>query len=176
MFGRGGEEIGALAAAGSPVQVVPGIAAASGMAAYAGIPLTHRDHAQACVFVTGHAKSGKLSVDWSVLIQPRQTVAIFMGLGQLPGLMKEFIANGADPRMPAAIIDNGTRPNQRVVTGTIENIAELAAEAQLQGPAMIIIGTVVSLREKLFPQGSPAPGGIVTAPENSHPLGLESPV
>jgi uroporphyrin-III C-methyltransferase/precorrin-2 dehydrogenase/sirohydrochlorin ferrochelatase len=149
MFGRGGEEIEAIAEAGIPVQVVPGITAATGCAAYAGIPLTHRDHAQACVFVTGHAKTGKLSLDWNVLIQPRQTVAIFMGLGHLAELMEEFVAHGADPKMPAAIIDNGTRPNQRVVTGTIESLAEQAAKARLHGPAIIIIGTVVTLRDKL---------------------------
>ncbi|MFY9642513.1 MAG: siroheme synthase CysG [Rhodomicrobium sp.] len=176
MFGRGGEEIEALAAAGIPVQVVPGITAATGCAAYAGIPLTHRDHAQACVFVTGHAKTGKLSLDWNALIQPRQTVAIFMGLGHLPSLMEEFIAHGADPRMPAAIIDNGTRPNQRVITGTIETLAELAAAARLQGPAIIIIGTVVSLRGKLLAQNLAGKegGGIVAT--KSPQLGLKSPV
>jgi uroporphyrin-III C-methyltransferase / precorrin-2 dehydrogenase / sirohydrochlorin ferrochelatase len=149
MFGRGGEEIEAVMEAGIPVQVVPGITAATGCAAYAGIPLTHRDHAQACVFVTGHAKTGKLSLDWNALIQPRQTVAIFMGLGHLAELMEEFVAHGADAKMPAAIIDNGTRPNQRVVTGTIESLAGQAEKARLHGPAIIIIGTVVTLRDKL---------------------------
>lgn len=176
MFGRGGEEIEALAKAGIPVQVVPGITAATGCAAYAGIPLTHRDHAQACVFVTGHAKTGKLSLDWNVLVQPRQTVAIFMGLGHLPELMEEFIAHGADPRMPAAIIDNGTRPNQRVVSGTIETLAELAARAQLHGPAIIIVGTVVTLRDKLLsdrPAGRNSNDG---APENESLLSFKPPV
>jgi uroporphyrin-III C-methyltransferase/precorrin-2 dehydrogenase/sirohydrochlorin ferrochelatase len=149
MFGRGGEELEALAAAGIPVQVVPGITAATGCAAYAGIPLTHRDHAQACVFVTGHDKTGKLSVAWDVLIQPRQTVAIFMGLGRLGDLMKQFVEHGGDHQLPAAIIDNGTRPNQRIVTGTVETLSSLAEAAQLRGPAMIIIGSVVSLRDKL---------------------------
>jgi uroporphyrin-III C-methyltransferase / precorrin-2 dehydrogenase / sirohydrochlorin ferrochelatase len=157
MFGRGGEEIEALVAAGIPVQVVPGITAATGCAAYAGIPLTHRDHAQACVFVTGHAKTGRLSLDWNALIQPRQTVAIFMGLGHLTELMEEFVAHGADAAMPAAIIDNGTRPNQRVVTGTIGTLGALAAKARLDGPAIIIVGTVVTLREKLVPDAVAAP-------------------
>ncbi len=148
-FGRGGEEIETLAAEGVPFQVVPGITAATGCAAYAGIPLTHRDHAQACVFVTGHAKTGQLSLDWSVLIQPHQTVAIFMGLGRLGDLMAGFEAHGGSPDLPAAVIDNGTRPNQRVVTGTVATIAQLAAEAKLKGPAMIILGTVVSLRDKI---------------------------
>ena len=172
MFGRGGEEIEALAEAGIPVQVVPGITAATGCAAYAGIPLTHRDHAQACVFVTGHAKTGKLSLDWNVLIQPRQTVAIFMGLGHLAELMEEFVAHGADPKMPAAIIDNGTRPNQRVVTGTIESLAEQAVKARLHGPAIIIIGTVVTLRGKLMHgQGDGAPSSA-----KSPQLSIEPPV
>ncbi|MGO9543517.1 MAG: siroheme synthase CysG [Rhodomicrobium sp.] len=173
MFGRGGEEIEALAEAGIPVQVVPGITAATGCAAYAGIPLTHRDHAQACVFVTGHAKTGKLSLDWKALIQPRQTVAIFMGLGQLPSLMEEFIAHGADPQMPAAIIDNGTRPNQRVVTGTIMNLAGLAAEARLNGPAIIILGTVVALRGKIRSAGHNANTAAVA---NAPQLGFKPPV
>jgi uroporphyrin-III C-methyltransferase/precorrin-2 dehydrogenase/sirohydrochlorin ferrochelatase len=152
MFGRGGEEIEALAAEGIPFQVVPGITAATGCAAYAGIPLTHRDHAQACVFVTGHARAGGgLSLPWSALIQPQQTVAIFMGLSQIGILMQEFVAHGGDPALPAAIVDNGTRPNQRVITGTAGALADLAKEAGLKGPAMIILGTVVSLRSKLTP-------------------------
>ena len=150
IFGRGGEEIEALAGAGIPFQVVPGITAATGCAAYAGIPLTHRDHAQACVFVTGHAKSGKLSLDWEALIQPRQTVAIFMGLGHLPGLMSEFITQGASADMPAAVVDNGTRPNQTVIVGTIGTLADMVAQAQLRGPSLIIVGTVVTLRAKLL--------------------------
>ncbi len=155
MFGRGGEEIEACIAAGVPVQVVPGVTAATGCAAYAGIPLTHRDHAQACVFVTGHSRGDGLSLDWTALIQPRQTVAIYMGLGKLGPLMAEFVARGGDPKLPAAIVDNGTRPNQRVVTATVDSIAAAAEKASLRGPAIVILGTVVSLREKLAP-----PGGI----------------
>ncbi len=170
MFGRGGEEIEALAEAGVPVQVVPGITAATGCAAYAGIPLTHRDHAQACVFVTGHSKTGKLSLDWNALIQPRQTVAVFMGLGHLSSLMEEFIAHGADPAMPVAVVDNGTRPNQRVVIGTIKTIAGFTEAAKLQGPAIIIIGTVVSLREKLIPyQGAASTGPLPVAGKTASP-------
>ena len=150
MFGRGGEEIEQLAAEGVPFQIVPGITAANGCAAYAGIPLTHRDHAQACVFVTGHGQSGHIDLDWSVLLQPRQTVAIFMGLGHLAELTAEFVGHGADPNLPVAVIDNGTRPNQRVVTGTLATIAGLVDAARLPGPAMIIVGTVVTLRDKLM--------------------------
>jgi len=169
MFGRGGEEIEALAAEGIPFQVVPGITAATGCAAYAGIPLTHRDHAQACVFVTGHARAGGgLSLDWSALIQPGQTVAIFMGLSQLGFLMKEYAAHGGDPNMPVAIVDNGTRPNQRVVTGTVATIAEIAEKARLKGPALTILGTVVTLRDRLLPN---------QAFDGGHPqAGVQSPV
>ena len=176
MFGRGGEEIEALAAAGIPVQVVPGVTSASGCSAYAGIPLTHRDHAQACVFVTGHSRKDGLSLGWTALIQPRQTVVIFMGLGKLGGLMGEFVAHGGDPALPAAIIDNGTRPNQRVVTGTVETLPELAAKAELHGPAIIILGTVVTLRDRLVPEGAAqaGAGGAFTAEPG--PASLRPPV
>ncbi len=149
MFGRGGEEIELLAAAGIPFQVVPGITAASGCSAYAGIPLTHRDHAQACVFVTGHTKDGQLDLDWQTLLQPRQTVAVYMGLAHLAELTRAFIEKGASPSLPVALIDNGTRPNQQVVTGTLDTLAEKVANAGVKGPAILIIGSVVRLREKL---------------------------
>jgi uroporphyrin-III C-methyltransferase/precorrin-2 dehydrogenase/sirohydrochlorin ferrochelatase len=151
MFGRGGEEIEALAAEGIPFQVCPGITAAVGAAAYAGIPLTHRDHAQSCVFVTGHGKDGRIDLDWTALLQPRQTVAIYMGLRNVEALTREFIARGADPDLPAAIIDNATRPNQRVVVGALATLAAKAREAELSGPSIIIVGTVVTLRETLAP-------------------------
>jgi uroporphyrin-III C-methyltransferase / precorrin-2 dehydrogenase / sirohydrochlorin ferrochelatase len=149
MFGRGGEEIEALAAHGIPFQVCPGVTAATGAAAYAGIPLTHRDHAHSCVFVTGHGKDGKVSLDWGALLQPRQTVAIYMGLRNLEALTREFIAHGADADLPAAIVDNATRAAQRVVVGTLGTLAAKARQAELAGPATIIIGTVVTLRDKL---------------------------
>jgi len=149
IFGRGGEEIEALAAEGIPFQVVPGITAASGCAAYAGIPLTHRDHAQTCVLVTGHGKDGNLDLDWETLLRPRQTVAIYMGLSSLGQLTQSLIDHGADPALPAAVIDNGTRATQRVVTGSLETLEARAAEAGLKGPALIIIGTVATLRDKL---------------------------
>jgi len=149
VFGRGGEEIELLAAAGIPFQVVPGITAASGCSAYAGIPLTHRDHAQACVFVTGHTKDGQFDLDWNMLLQPRQTVAVYMGLAHLAELTGAFIAKGAAPSLPVALIDNGTRPNQSVVIATLDTLAEKAAKAGVKGPAILIIGSVVRLREKL---------------------------
>jgi uroporphyrin-III C-methyltransferase/precorrin-2 dehydrogenase/sirohydrochlorin ferrochelatase len=149
MFGRGGEEIEALAAHGVPFQVCPGVTAAIGASAYAGIPLTHRDHAQACVFVTGHGKDGKLDLDWTALLQPRQTVAIYMGLRNLEALTKEFVARGASADLPAAIVDNATRVNQKVVVGTLSTLAAKARAAELRGPSIVIVGTVVALRDKL---------------------------
>jgi uroporphyrin-III C-methyltransferase / precorrin-2 dehydrogenase / sirohydrochlorin ferrochelatase len=159
MFGRGGEEIEALAAEGIPFQVCPGITAAIGAAAYAGIPLTHRDHAQACVFVTGHGRDGKIDLDWTALLQPRQTVAIYMGLRNVEALTREFTARGANPHLPAAIIDNATRPDQQVVVGTLGTLAAKARAAKLNGPSIIIVGTVVSLRDTLDwrPASEPRP-------------------
>jgi uroporphyrin-III C-methyltransferase/precorrin-2 dehydrogenase/sirohydrochlorin ferrochelatase len=149
LFGRGGEEIEALAAEGIPFQVVPGITAANGCAAYAGIPLTHRDHAQACIFVTGHGKDGVPELNWESLVQPNQTVAIYMGLSSLAGIAQGFVAHGADPATPAAVIESGTRRQQRVVTATLETLAAAVEEAELHGPALIIVGSVVALRDQL---------------------------
>jgi uroporphyrin-III C-methyltransferase/precorrin-2 dehydrogenase/sirohydrochlorin ferrochelatase len=149
IFGRGGEEIEEIARHNIPFQVVPGITAAAGCAAYAGIPLTHRDHAQTCIFVTGHAKDGEVELNWQALIQPNQTVAVYMGLGMIDQLAAAFLAHGMSPEMPVAVIDNGTRRRQRVVTGTMSDIAVKVEIAGLQGPAIIVIGTVVTLRERL---------------------------
>ncbi|MCF6320471.1 MAG: siroheme synthase CysG [Rhizobiaceae bacterium] len=149
IFGRGGEEIEALAAQNIPFQVVPGITAASGCSTYAGIPLTHRDHAQACVFTTAHGRDGMLDVDWDVLLRPNQTVAIYMGLSNIEHLCSGFIARGADVHLPVAVIDKGTRPDQKVVIATVSTLCEKLRNENLEGPAMIIIGTVVNLREKL---------------------------
>jgi len=148
IFGRGGEEIEALAAEGIPFQVVPGITAASGCACYAGIPLTHRDHAHACVFVTGHGTGGE-GPDWKALIQPGQTIVVYMGLNALPDLVAGYIACGGDPAMPAAIVENGTRPGQRVITGRIAELPAKKEAAALSQPSLIVIGTVVNLQEEL---------------------------
>ncbi|MDX2417396.1 MAG: siroheme synthase CysG [Xanthomonadales bacterium] len=149
VFGRGGEEIEALSENGIAFQVVPGVTAANGCAAYAGIPLTHRDHAQACVFVTGHEKDGELNLNWESLIQPRQTVVLYMGLSSLDAITRGFLSHGAEPATPAAVIENGTRAGQRVITGTLESLLEKASLASIKSPALIIVGSVVSLREKL---------------------------
>ena len=152
IFGRGGEELAALAARGIPFQVVPGVTAANGCAAYAGIPLTHRDHAHACVFVTGHGAGGGSEgggPDWPALIQPGQTIVVYMGLSALPDLAAGYIAAGGDPAMPAAIVENGTRPDQRVITGTISDLPARSAAARLGQPSLIVIGTVVTLQGEL---------------------------
>lgn len=150
VFGRGGEEIETLTEHGIPFQVVPGISAANGCAAYAGIPLTHRDHAQACVFVTGHPRAdGSLDLPWASLVAPRQTVVIYMGLGSLPMLCRELVDAGLPADWPAAVVEHGTRPGQRVVVGTLTDIDARVDEIELSGPCLIIVGTVVRLRERL---------------------------
>jgi uroporphyrin-III C-methyltransferase/precorrin-2 dehydrogenase/sirohydrochlorin ferrochelatase len=149
IFGRGGEEIETLAAEGIPFQVVPGITAASGVASYAGIPLTHRDHAQACVFVTGHLKDGTMNLDWELLARPRQTVVVYMGLHGLDTLCSQLIEHGLPDTTPIAIVQQGTTPNQRVITGTLATLPAIAEREKPQAPTLIIVGGVVTLREKL---------------------------
>ncbi len=149
VFGRGGEEIEALADNGINFQVIPGVTAANGCASYAGIPLTHRDHAQGYIVVTGHEKDGELNLDWDSLIQPRRTVVIYMGLTSLGTIVDGFVSHGADPETPAAVIENGTRAGQRVITGTLASLPGKSAEAEVKSPALIIIGSVVTLRDKL---------------------------
>jgi uroporphyrin-III C-methyltransferase/precorrin-2 dehydrogenase/sirohydrochlorin ferrochelatase len=149
VFGRGGEEISSLADNGITFQVIPGVTAANGCAAYAGIPLTHRDHAQGYTVVTGHEKDGELNLNWDSLIQPRQTVVVYMGLTSLGAIIDGFVSNGADSATPAAVIENGTRKGQRVIVGTLESLQEKCAAADIKSPALIIIGSVVTLRDKL---------------------------
>jgi uroporphyrin-III C-methyltransferase/precorrin-2 dehydrogenase/sirohydrochlorin ferrochelatase len=149
VFGRGGEEIEALSENGITFQVIPGVTAAVGCAAYAGIPLTHRDHAQGCIFVTGHEKDGNLDLNWDALIQPRQTVVVYMGLSSLGSITEGFVTHGADPETPAAIIENGTREGQRVISGTLASLPGKTAQAGIKSPALIIIGSVVTLKDKL---------------------------
>jgi len=149
IFGRGGEEIEELAANDVPFQVVPGITAASGCAAYAGIPLTHRDHAQSVRFVTGHLKDGSCDLPWSELVAPSQTLVFYMGLVGLPVICQQLIAHGRSADTPAALVQQGTTTNQRVFTGTLDNLAERVASEQVQAPTLVIVGEVVKLREKL---------------------------
>jgi len=149
IFGRGGEEIESLAAEGIPFQVVPGITAAAGCAAYAGIPLTHRDYAQSCIFITGHLQDGSLKLNWDSLIQPGQTIAVYMGVGAVKVLCKELIKHGMDAKTPVAIIQQGTTVNQRIYTGTLQTLPEIVDKEQIKPPSMMIIGEVVTLRDKL---------------------------
>jgi len=149
IFGRGGEEIETLSGYGIPFQVVPGITAASGVASYAGIPLTHRSHAQSCIFVTGHLKDGTMNLDWDALARPKQTVVVYMGLHGLDTLCTELIKHGMPDSTPIAIVQQGTTRNQRVITGTLASLPGIAEKEKPQAPTLIIVGGVVTLREKL---------------------------
>lgn len=149
IFGRGGEEIEELAAAKIPFQIVPGITAASGCAAYAGIPLTHRDFAQSVRFVTGHLKDGSCDLDWQQLAQTGQTLVFYMGLVSLPLICAELIAHGSSPHLPIALIQQGTTVHQKVFTGTLKTLPALIEATEVQAPTLIIVGEVVSLHDKL---------------------------
>jgi uroporphyrin-III C-methyltransferase / precorrin-2 dehydrogenase / sirohydrochlorin ferrochelatase len=149
IFGRGGEEIETLAAEGIPFQVVPGITAASGTAAYAGIPLTHRDYAQSCVFVTGHLKDNSMDLNWDLLVQPQQTVAVYMGLGGFAKLCEQLIAHGMPADKPVALVQQATTQNQRVFTGTLQDLPGRVEQIEIKPPTLIIIGDVVKLHQKL---------------------------
>jgi uroporphyrin-III C-methyltransferase/precorrin-2 dehydrogenase/sirohydrochlorin ferrochelatase len=147
VFGRGGEEIEALMEHGIGFEVVPGITAAVGAAAYAGIPLTHRDCAQACVFVTGHLRNGSPDLDWQALVRPRQTLVVYMGVGALARICNELVAHGMPASTPAALVENATLERQRVTEGTLAGLPALAREAK--PPALLIVGEVVRLRSRL---------------------------
>jgi uroporphyrin-III C-methyltransferase/precorrin-2 dehydrogenase/sirohydrochlorin ferrochelatase len=149
IFGRGGEEIETLMQHGVPFQVVPGITAANGVSSYAGIPLTHRDYAQACLFITGHLKDGTIDLDWQAMARPKQTVVIYMGLVGLEQICTQLIAQGVSADMPAAVIQQGTTQKQRVVESTLKNLAADVAQAGLKPPSLTIIGEVVKLRSRL---------------------------
>lgn len=149
VFGRGGEELQELMQYGVRFEVVPGVTAACGVSSYAGIPLTHRDHAQSCVFVTGHVKDGSSDLDWPALARPRQTVVIYMGLGGLPAICQNLIAHGLPPDWPAAVVSRGTLPDQQVVCADLATLAEVVHAAGLPSPGLTIVGQVVRLRDEL---------------------------
>lgn len=149
IFGRGGEEIEELLQHGVAFEVVPGVTAASGMATYAGIPLTHRDHARSCIFVTGHLKDGGVDLDWPALARPRQTIVIYMGIGALPEICRQLAAHGLAPSTPAAVVQNATLDDQRVVSGNLQTLPEQVSASGIVPPALIVVGHVVQLREKL---------------------------
>jgi len=167
VFGRGGEELQVLAAEGVPFEVVPGITAACGVASYAGIPLTHRDYAQSCTFVTGHLKDGSCDLDWPALARPRQTVVIYMGLSGLADICRNLVAHGLPADWPAAVVAQGTLEVQRVVCATLSTLAEAVAREGLQSPCLTIVGEVVRLRDELAwfdlqRRGATVPAGCVS--------------
>ena len=149
IFGRGGEEIELLTAEHIPFQVIPGITAAAGCACYAGIPLTHRDYAHTCVFVTGHLKDGSMDMNWETLIQPRQTIAVYMGVMGLEVFCRELVAHGLAKTTPAALIQQGTTPKQKVYISDLGALPEIPKQHDIKPPTMIIIGEVVKLHENL---------------------------
>ena len=149
IFGRGGEEIDTLVDNNVSFQVVPGVTSASGCSAYSGIPLTHRDHAQSCIFVTGHLKKGKLELNWDKLIQPNQTIVFYMGLVSIEIICTQLIANGLDPETPCALVQQGTTPDQKVYTSVVKNMSALVKAKKPKAPTIFIIGYVVNLRDKL---------------------------
>ncbi|MCG8378778.1 MAG: uroporphyrinogen-III C-methyltransferase, partial [Proteobacteria bacterium] len=149
IFGRGGEEIDLLSKHDILFQIVPGITAASGCASYAGIPLTHRDFAQSCLFITGHLKDGSINLNWSALVQPQQTLAVYMGTHGVDVLSRELMKHGMPESTPAAIVQQGTTSEQRVYTTNVKELPEIPDKYDIKPPSMIIIGDVVSLHDKL---------------------------
>lgn len=149
IFGRGGEELEVLVEADIPFEVVPGVTAAAGCGAYAGIPLTHRDHAQSVTFVTGHLKDGTVNLDWPALARPASTLVFYMGIGAAPEICRQLIAHGLPADTPAAVIRHGTKPDQHTITASLGTLPGEIAKAAIKPPALIVVGTVVGLRETL---------------------------
>lgn len=145
IFGRGGEEMESLMASGIPVEIVPGITAATGCAAFAGIPLTHRDWAQSVIFATGYRKDGLSDLDWPALARPQQTVVFYMGVSAAAGIAEALIAEGRAPETPVAVIYHGTRPDQKVLVASLESVAQMINAEGLKPPALLIVGEVVRL-------------------------------
>ncbi|MFC3292057.1 uroporphyrinogen-III C-methyltransferase [Modicisalibacter luteus] len=149
IFGRGGEELETLAHAGVSFEVIPGVTAAAGCGAYAGIPLTHRDHAQSVRFVTGHLKNDSSDLDWPMLARGQQTLVFYMGLSSLEVIRRELQNHGLPGHTPLALIEQGTTARQRVHTGTLAELPASLTHGLIQPPTLIIIGSVVSLHERL---------------------------
>lgn len=161
VFGRGGEELEFLRAHDIPCEVVPGITAAVACAAYAGVPLTHRDHAQSVRFVTAHCQASRDTLDWAALASERQTLAVYMGVGELGTLQARLIEHGRVASTPFALVENGSRPSQRVVCGTLANLAERARAHAVRSPALLILGEVAALAPSLAWFGAPPLGATV---------------
>lgn len=149
IFGRGGEEIETLMQEGVSFQIVPGITAAAGAASYAGIPLTHREHAQSVTFVTGHLKDGSMNLNWPALAQPNQTLVVYMGLLGVNTLCTKLVEHGLPVNTPMALVQKATTRQQKVLVGTLESMPGLLEREEIKPPTLIIIGSVVSLHEKL---------------------------
>ena len=149
IFGRGGEELETLAASGIPFEVVPGVTAAAGCAAYSGFPLTHRDHAQAVTFVTGHLKDGTVNLDWPALARPNQTVVFYMGIGAAGEICRQMINHGLPSLTPAAVVRNGTLPTQQTLLATLGTLPQRIEETGIKPPALIVVGSVVNLHARL---------------------------
>lgn len=149
IFGRGGEELETLLSSGIPFEVIPGVTAAAGCAAYSGFPLTHRDHAQAVTFVTGHLKDGTVNLDWPALARPRHTVVFYMGIGAASEICRQMIEHGLAPTTPAAVVRNGTLPDQQTLLATLGTLPQRIIECNIKPPALIVVGSVVSLHAKL---------------------------
>lgn len=158
VFGRGGEELEFLRSHGIPFQVVPGITAAVACAAYSGIPLTHRDHAQSLRLVTAHCRDSVDAVDWESLAQERQTLAVYMGVAALEQLQQRLLAAGRAPSTPFALVENGSRPEQRVVSGTLAGLTQIARAHAVGSPALLILGEVAALAGQLHWYGAPPLG------------------
>ncbi|MFM5354321.1 siroheme synthase CysG [Aeromonas dhakensis] len=163
IFGRGGEELETLVGSGIGFQVVPGITAASGCAAYAGIPLTHRDHAQSVRFVTAHGKGGAQDLDWPLLAKDKQTLVFYMGLSSCATIREQLLTHGKAGDTPVALIERGTQPSQRVIRGTLDQLPELALG--VESPALIMVGSVVTLADSLawFGQGAATERALASA-------------
>ena len=163
VFGRGGEEMEFLRAHGIPYEAVPGVTAALACAAHAGIPLTHRDHAQSLRLVTAHCRESLDALDWPALAQERQTLAVYMGVAGLDRLRDRLLAHGRSPSTPFALVENGTRASQRVVTGTLADLPDIAAAHAVRSPALLIIGEVAALAGTLHWFGAPPLAGLPVA-------------
>lgn len=149
VFGRVGEEAEVLASHGIQYEIVPGVTAGIAAPAYAGIPVTHRDYASSFAIVTGHRRNDHDELHWEALATGIDTLAFYMGVGNLAHICKQLITHGRSASTPVAVIEWGTTENQRTITGTLENIEQLVLEENIQNPAMIVVGEVVGLREKI---------------------------
>ena len=176
VFGRGGEELEFLRTHGIPYEVVPGITAAVACAAYAGVPLTHRDHAQSVRFVTAHCQSSRDTLDWAALAQERQTLAVYMGVAELGVLQAQLIGHGRAASTPFALVENGSCAEQRVITGSLANLAERAVFHAVRSPALLILGEVAALAPSLAWFGEPPLGATVhdiCAPQAENPAAAD---